>query len=683
MAKKQSIKSVEPNIADLVNGWLKKYGLDYKLEQESLNSEIDKALNEYSSKSGGKGGNRPDAKLLIQDKNSNYYPILIEYKGYKDKLVKLDINGQVDNKTTKNEPNYKNINSYAVNGAVHYANAVLHYTSYTDVIAIGVTGYKNTIGELEYSIGVYYVSKDNFGLGQEVVKYTDLSFLKKENFDDFIKTVKELSLSAEEIERLKEKREKEINASLVALNNDIYKNEKGLGENDRVYLVAASIIATLGIPGIVRPLEKSDLKSSTELGERDGDIIVRKIKSFLSNKNLPSAKEELIIRTLENTLLTDNINKVTNGESQLKRVFSKIVDDLGIYYKIGLTTDFTGKLFNEMYSWLGFTQDKLNDVVLTPSYVATLLVKLARVNKDSYVWDFATGSAGLLVAAMNEMLIDAKEKIKSPEELKQKNLKIKAEQLLGLEVLSNIYMLAILNMILMGDGSSNILNRDSLNDFNGNYGFGKTDEKFPATAFILNPPYSADGNGMVFVEKALSMMEKGYASIIIQNSAGSGKAIEYNKRILKNNTLLASIKMPIDLFIGKSSVQTNIYVFRVAEPHQKDEIVKFIDFSNDGYTRTNRKKASNNLKDTDNAKERYQEVVDLVRYGKSKLNIFTEQEYYEGTIDPENGADWNQSAPIDTKPKLEDFKKTVSDYLAWEVSNILKGQNKDNDSLGK
>ena len=44
-----------------------------------------------------------------------------------------------------------------------------------------------------------------------------------------------------------------------------------------------------------------------------------------------------------------------------------------------------------MYSWLGFTQDKLNDVVLTPSYVENLLVKLARVNKDSYVWDFETG----------------------------------------------------------------------------------------------------------------------------------------------------------------------------------------------------------------------------------------------------------------------------------------------------
>lgn len=677
------IQSVEPNIADLANGWLRSYKLPYKLEQESLNTEIDQALNDYASKSGGAGGNRPDAKLFLQDKNLVNYPILIEYKGYKDKLVKLDADGRVANKTAKNQPDFKTINSYAVNGAVHYANALLHYTSYTEIIAIGMTGYKDDAGKLQYEIGVYYVSKSNFGVGQKVDDYTDFSFLKKENFDQFIETVKQLHLTPDEIEKLRERREQEINASLVKLNNDIYQNEKGLSERDRVYLVAASIIATLGVPGKVAALEKAELKSSTEDGNRDGDIILRKIKAFLNEKNLPSEKRDLIVRTLQNTLTTDNINKVENGESQLKRVFTKIIDDLGIYYKIGLSTDFTGKLFNEMYSWLGFSQDKLNDVVLTPSYVATLLARLARVNKDSYVWDFATGSAGLLVASMNEMLIDAKEKIKSPDELARKSAQIKATQLLGLEILSEVYMLAILNMILMGDGSSNIINKDSLKEFDGNYGFGKTDEKFPADAFVLNPPYSAPGNGMVFVERALSMMSKGYAAIIIQNSAGNGKAAEYNKRILQHSTLLASIKMPIDLFIGKSSVQTNVYVFRVGEAHQKDDAVKFIDFSNDGYTRSDRKKASSNLKDTDHAKERYQEVVDLVRFGKSKLNLLTEKEYYESSIDPESGADWNQTAPIDTRPTLEDFKKTVNDFLAYEVSNLLKNQQKEDDRLGK
>jgi hypothetical protein len=50
---------------------------------------------------------------------------------------------------------------------------------------------------------------------------------------------------------------------------------------------------------------------------------------------------------------------------------------------------------------------------------------------------------------MNEMLNDAKNYITSPNELLQKEIKIKAEQLLGLEVLSSVYMLAILNMIMM------------------------------------------------------------------------------------------------------------------------------------------------------------------------------------------------------------------------------------------
>lgn len=682
MAKK-NVQSIEPNIADLANGWLKSYKLDYKLEQESLNTEIDKALHDYFSKNGGNGANRPDAKLLLQNSKLNYYPVLIEYKGYKNKLIKLDSFNQVENKTAKNEPNFKYINSYAVNGAVHYANALLHHTSYTDIIAIGMTGYKDEFGKIQHQIGVYYVSKKNLGAGQKVGEFTDFSFLAPGNFDSFIEQVEALSLTQEELDKLKEKREQEITASLTKLNNDIYQHEKGLGENDRVYLVAASIIATLGISGKVAPLEKDELKSLEEEGNTDGDIILRKIKAFLKEKQLPQAKKDLIIRTLQNTLTAENINKAENGESQLKRVFTKIVDDLGIYYKIGLTTDFTGKLFNEMYGWLGFSQDKLNDVVLTPSYVATLLVKLARVDKDSYVWDFATGSAGLLVAAMNEMLIDAKNNIKSPDELTKKQAKIKAEQLLGIELLPSVYMLAILNMILMGDGSSNILNKDSLTDFDGKYGFGKTDENFPANAFVLNPPYSAAGNGMNFVERALGMMNRGYAAIIIQNSAGSGNAIEYNKRILEKHTLLASIKMPIDLFIGKASVQTHIYVFRVNESHKKDDIVKFIDFSNDGYTRSNRKKASCNLRDTDNAKERYEEVVNLVRFGKNKLHYFTDKEYYEGTIDPKNGADWNQFTPTDAKPTLADFKKTVADYLSWEVSNLIKSQRTEEDCLGK
>ncbi len=210
------IKSVEPNIADLANGWMKSYKLDYKLEQES---------------------------------NLVDYPILIEYKGYKDKLVMLDADGKVANKTAKNQPDFKIINSYAVNGAVHYANALLHYTSYTDIIAVGMTGYKNDNGKLEYEIGVYYVSKSNFGIGQKIDDYTDFSFLKKSNFDGFIEKVRRLQLSQEEIEKLKEHREQEINASLVIKLGDLF---DVLPYKKRFDANKVSLVENGGHPYIVR-----------------------------------------------------------------------------------------------------------------------------------------------------------------------------------------------------------------------------------------------------------------------------------------------------------------------------------------------------------------------------------------------------------------------------------------------
>lgn len=60
---------------------------------------------------------------------------------------------------------------------------------------------------------------------------------------------------------------------------------------------------------------------------------------LLENKDLSPEKRQSIISSLETLLRNENNNKATNGESCLKRCFSEIVDSLGIYYKIGLSTD--------------------------------------------------------------------------------------------------------------------------------------------------------------------------------------------------------------------------------------------------------------------------------------------------------------------------------------------------------
>lgn len=135
--------------------------------------------------------------------------------------------------------------------------------------------------------------------------------------------------------------------------------------------------------------------------------------------------------------------------------------------------------------------------------------------------------------------------------------------------------------------------------------------------------------------------------------------------------------MPIDLFIGKSSVQTAIYLFEVGTPHDAGNLVTFVDFSNDGYARQNRKKSNSkvNLRDVDHVKERYAELVDVVLNRKTKTNYYTEANelVVKDTISLE-GNDWtfNQHRKIDTMPTEVDFRKTVIDYISWKISSDLK-----------
>ncbi len=146
-----------------------------------------------------------------------------------------------------------------------------------------------------------------------------------------------------------------------------------------------------------------------------------------------------------------------------------------------------------------------------------------------------------------------------------------------------MYTLAATNMILRGDGSSKIHKANTFNTPPELY------KDFAADRLLLNRPFSFEENGMPFIRFGLDNMQKGgLGAIIIQYSAGSGKAVKTNKEILKRHTLKASIKMPGDLFQPMAGVQTSIYIFEAGTPHDFEQSVKFIDFRNDGYKRTSR-----------------------------------------------------------------------------------------------
>ncbi|EPI47129.1 class I SAM-dependent DNA methyltransferase [Gardnerella pickettii] len=668
--------SVEEKVEEFYKAQLDTLNIRHYGKTEEINSSISKALKDADSKSGGSGNNYPDIQLLLQNSTRRDIPVMIEAKGSKNKLEKLDANNAIELKSN-GKNTHSVVQQYAVNGALHYGLAILDEGTYSEVIIIGINGWELKDGWLSNpELKAYYVSKKNGKVPKEIPDF-DFSQMKSENIDSLYDVIDRLLLTDKELESLKRDKEELLEQSIKSIHQRIYDDsaiKNLLSTNDKLYFFCGLIMAGLTTEG-VKPLEVTDFYSNDDEIDNDGNKILNRTNSFLQKKKCPSDKIEMVNNYLKPVFEKHDLWKPVNGESVIKSVYKQVKEEILPLLESNIHLDFTGKILNSLNDWVSIDNDKKNDVVLTPRFVTNLMARITRTNKDSFVWDTCMGSSGFLVSAMELMIDDAKNVIKDNTVLESKIQNIKQNQLLGIEILGNIYILAVLNMILMGDGSSQIICGDSHKEAPD---FMKSHD-FPANVFLLNPPYSAPGKGLNFVDEALSKMETGYGAVLIQENAGSGQGDVYAKQILEKNTLLASIHMPADLFNGKSSVQTAIYLFKVNRAHETDDMVTFIDFSEDGYARQNRKKSTQkvNLRNVDHALERYDEIVAICLGKKPKTEYYTEANglVIKDTITL-NGDDWtfNQHKKIDTTPTEDDFKKTVADYLAWRVSAILKGE---------
>lgn len=669
------MSSVEENVEQYYKNKLDNLGIRHYSKTEKINKSIDDALKNADSKSGNKGNNYPDIKLLLEDKHRRNIPVMIEAKGSKGKLEKLTKDGHIELISNGKNP-YSAVMNYAVNGALHYGLAILDEGTYKEVIIIGINGsdlIDDKVSGIE--IKAYYVSEKNNRIPKEIKRF-DLVQITDTNIDGFYALLDSLNLTGEEVEKLKRNKEELLEKNIKNIHQRIYDDadmKNLLSTNDKLYFFCGLIMAGLTTEG-VRPLDIDDLPSNNDEEDNDGKTILTRTKSFLKKKNCSKEKIDMIIGYLKPVFEKPNLWKPKKGESIIKSVYKQIKNEILPLLESNIHLDFTGRILNSLNDWVAIENDKKNDVVLTPRFVTNMMARICKTDMDSFLWDTCMGSSGFLISGMDLMIADAKERIKDKNTLEQKISDIKSKQLLGIEILGNIYILAVLNMILMGDGSSQVICNDCRKEISN-----VNMKEFPANVFLLNPPYSAEGKGLIFVDEALSKMEKGYGAVLIQENAGSGQGDVYSKRILQKNTLIASVHMPVDIFNGKSSVQTAIYVFKVNRPHEEDDIVTFVDFSEDGYSRQNRKKSTQevNLRNTDHALERYDEVVAICLGKKPKTDYYTESngKVIKDTISL-NGDDWtfNQHKKVDTIPTKEDFKKAVTDYLAWKVSSILKGQ---------
>lgn len=571
------------------------------------------------------------------------------------------------------------ISNFAVNGAIYYAQNMIASEKYSEVIAIGIAGDNAE----NVKIGVYYVYGSGENTYKHMPQYTTLDFL--ENSASFKSFYDAATLTEEEKHQILIDSREKLQKYAKELNKLMHNH--AITAPERVLYVSGMLLSMQDLKDengvtIKTGLTPDDLKGINLAGSRDGDVIVRQVADYLRLKQIPQEKLSLMLSSfdkIKNDPDRDNSAQplksvarfIDGNASTNKQIFTYIYET--IYKSIDSMAghiDIMGEMYSEFLKYALGDGGELG-IVLTPPYITKMMSQILNINPDSRVMDLATGSAGFLISAMRLMIEQTEVKYgKNSSEANNKIEHIKKQQLLGVELDANMFTLAATNMILRGDGSSNIQKGSSFDRPPELY------EAFKADRLLLNPPFSYDENGMPFIEFGLRHMAiGGRAAIIIQDSAGSGKAVKSNLAILRQNQLIASIKMPVDLFVPMAGVQTSIYIVEhTGKPHDHEKQVRFIDFRNDGY-----KRAKRGISEVNHPVERYQDIVQIFKNGR-------DAKVHDGLWNLEkvvimdeitgSGADWNfdQHQKIDTRPTEEDFKNVVADYLAWEVSRVLKGK---------
>lgn len=665
--------TLEADVDDYVKEQLKSLGLQKLIDfnEKSSMSEFLKSALKGSAKTENKTNfGQPDFSV-----EKYFIPVIIENKLNNNKHIALSKNDiKMDDSSVRN---------YAVNGAVYYARNMIASKKYNEVIAIGISG--ESTDDIEISI--YYVFSPSLP-PKKMKKYNNLNFLQ--NRDSFESFYKDATITEEEKHKF-----------IVLTRDVILKYAKKLnklmdnfniGVDQRVVYVSGMLLAMQDVYDkngdlLDYGLMPNDLKGIETEEKRDSIVILKQIKEYLSSKPLSDDKRKIMENSFESALTIDfardkkiGINSIVGEKLYEKSSITKQIFTF-LYEYVFLSIDLTQgaiDIMAEMYST--FLKYALSDgaslgKVLTPPYITSLMARILDVNKDSRVMDIATGSAAFLVAAMDLMIIDANNKLGKKTSIAEKCIAdIKAQQLLGIEIDAKMYTLAASNMLLRGDGSTHILKADAFDTPK------KIFSEFKADRFLLNPPFSAIESGLPFFEFGLDNMEKGgLGAVIIQDSIGAGKATTTVRRILSKHKMLASIKMPVDLFIPNAIVQTSIYVFEAKTPHNYEfDKVKFLDFRNDGYKRTKRA-----IKDIDSPSERYNDIYLIYKLGFNavKNNNFhkelwdLKQVYSEDTIS-EKADDWNFEKHIQYNVDVNDwdFKNTISEQMSWKIKKILTNE---------
>ena len=306
--------------------------------------------------------------------------------------------------------------------------------------------------------------------------------------------------------------------------------------------------------------------------------LLETISAEFENASLPSDRRDILAQAFSFILHQPSL---TQDKDFIVSLIRGIDENVNAFMRTHRYYDTIGQFYVEFLRYAN--NDKGLGIVLTPPHIAELFAELADVNKDSVVFDNCCGTAGLLIASMKLMVRDA-----GADARIQK--RIRAHQLFGIEFQPNIYALAVCNMILHGDGKTNVYCGDCFED-----AATILRERKP-TVGLLNPPYKnktvkEDKEELEFVLDNLECLEQGGKCVAIVPitcaTAPSGAIGELKRRLLERHTLEAAMSMPIELFHNsKTTVVTCVLVFTAKRPHPRGKKTWLGYWRDDGLVKT-------------------------------------------------------------------------------------------------
>lgn len=460
---------------------------------------------------------------------------------------------------------------YAVDGALHYAKALSK--SFT-VVAAGVSGEGDKVDFFTHVKGAEASTVLKWPGGGPVKE-----FLNKDTLLNCVNHDPEKRLLDQQL----------LRTSAAEL-HVFLRNYASLAESEKPLIVAGSLIALTDryFTGAYRSMDalNPSAKTSTKIGEE----WVGAIDRVFANANIPLGKTQMVVTAFRSALnnnpallergfrikVKGSSSKVVDERSVLCAILDHLDEHVSDQFDLIGGFDIIGHFYGEFLKYTAGDKKGLG-IVLTPPHITELFAELGEVNKDSVVLDPTAGTGGFLVAAMHKMLTDC------DTQAEQDN--VKQNGLIGIEKMPSMFALAASNMLLRGDGKSNMYQGSCFDASVTNAVTGR------ATVGMINPPYSMGRvdsalTELRFIQHMLDMLRPGSTGIAIVPMSCAIGYQEVRTEILESHTLEAVMTMPSDLFYGVGT-NTVIMVFTAHRPHNPKRPSWFAQWTDDGHI-TNR-----------------------------------------------------------------------------------------------